>query len=176
MLCRATSARTLHSITRDAAFLGLTLNDYVAGFGSYFDSDPESGEWWQGRLIYELTLGSAGWWVDVEHPESMAAIRNGAGRLLRQAGVDRLTRATLSGESRIATTIVATWIKAQTLEDGSSPLGIRYASKVGHGYSWAYWPRANKSQDTMSSDGGTEIHGTNRDLLAAAHRFGLRTA
>lgn len=59
-------------------------------------------------------LDAAGWWVDFEHPDSIAAV--GAcvgGRLNDELGISRLTLGVLPRENRAATTMIATWIQDQ---------------------------------------------------------------
>lgn len=64
------------------------------------------------RNIYRLTLKESGRWVDVEHPDSIAAIGASIGkRLNTELGITQLTLGVLHGENRAATTMVAAWVR-----------------------------------------------------------------
>lgn len=99
--------------------------------------------WRTGRLAYDLSLPISGWFVDIEAPESIAAISNRCGDLLGAAGVSQLTTAHMHGEHRSLTTAIAGRIHGAVLGDGSYAHGIAYSSKHGHLWrNWAIWLRA----------------------------------
>lgn len=173
---------TKHPMQKDADFMGMSLDDYIKGVDDDWGNQVKRGclprHWRDRRSIYQLTLGSVGWWVDVENPDSIAAISAGIGAELHtEFGITQLTLGVLHGENRAATTMIATWIREQVLEGGNLPLGIRFASKHGGGYCWAYWLRRRDDGldgDDMSSDSGAEIHEHNPSLLAVTKRFGIK--
>ncbi|MGJ9404040.1 hypothetical protein [Arthrobacter sp. KK5.5] len=116
--------------------------------------------------------------MDVEHPETIAALGAGIGTGLHDGrGIDQLTLGVLHGENRAATTLVSTWIREQVLDDGSRPLGLRFRSKHGGGHCWAYWLRRRDDgleETAMVADPGTAIRSDNPALNAAARRFGIK--
>lgn len=87
--------------------------------------------WPDGRLLYSLRF-EPGRWVDIAHADSLGA-RNGAlGSLLYEVEVEEtLTLAEVSSGRREVTTILASWIRDQILDDGSYPMGIRFPSMHG---------------------------------------------
>lgn len=171
-----------HPMQKDADFMGMPLDDYVKGINDDWGNQVKLGclakHWRDRRNIYGLTLKVGGWWVDVEHPDSIAAVGAAIGeRLSDDLGITQLTLGVLHGENRAATTMAATWVREQVLEDGSYPLGIRFRSKHGGGYCWAYWLRrrdAGLDEVAMESDDGMQIHANNQDLLTVAKRFGIK--
>lgn len=172
----------VHPLQKDADFMGMALEEYLRSvdteWGNQLGLGALAKHWRNRRNIYELTLGSGGWWIDVEHPDSIAAIRAGLGALLHEErGLTQLTLGVLHGEDRAATAMVAAWIRKQVLEDGSLPLGIRFKSKHGGGDCWAYWLRRRDDGlegDAMVSDDGTPIHLHNPALKTVSRRFGIK--
>lgn len=70
--------------------------------------------------------------MDIEHPDSIAAVSSALGkRLFDELGFEQLTLGVLRGENRVATTMAATLVRGQVLDDGSYPLGITFRSKHG---------------------------------------------
>jgi hypothetical protein len=99
-------------------------------------------QWRDARNMYDLRLPGHGWFVEVEHADSLAAINKNLPTAAGTRGL--LTRGHLIGEDRSITTDVAAWVRAQTLDDGSLPHGIVYPSKHGSGIEWkcyAIWLR-----------------------------------
>jgi hypothetical protein len=75
--------------------------------------------WRNERLIYRLVLPETGWFVDIEHSDSIAAIIHSLQPALSMAGVQQLTTSHLRGENRALTTSIAEWIHKQVLDDGA---------------------------------------------------------
>ena len=171
-----------HPMQKDADFQGMTLDVYMrsiaAEWGNHMGPGFLAKQWRDLRSIYKLTLSSTGWWVDVEHPDSIAAISAGIGEQLHtQLGLKQLTLGVLHGEDRVATTMVSTWIRQQVLVDGSRPLGLRFKSKHGGGGCWAYWLRRRDDgldEINMTDDDGAQIHINNPSLQTVAKRFGIK--
>ncbi|WP_211878254.1 hypothetical protein [Pseudarthrobacter albicanus] len=171
-----------HPLQKDADFMGMSLDVYlrsvIAEWGNHVGPGFLAKHWRDRRSIYELTLGSTGWWVDVGHPDSIAAVSAGIGTQLHgELGLTQLSLGVLHGEDRAATTMVAAWIRKQILDDGSLPLGIRFKSKHGGGDCWAYWLRRRDDGldgDEMTSDDGAPISTRNTALQTVAGRFGIK--
>jgi len=125
------------------------------------------------RLLYRITLPTQGWWIDVEHPDSLAAIETALEPDLAALNVGALTVAALRGEDRHITTTVARWAQGLHLDDGTLPLGITYGSKHGTGRCWAYW-LTDTTPPGLACDEGAAITETDADLRRVTDRFRIR--
>lgn len=118
--------------------------------------------WRHERKLYSLRLPAEGYFVDVEAAESISAIS-------RALCIEWLTVGALRGEDRALTTRVAEWLWHIKLDDGSSPHGIRYASKHGSDwFCWAVWLRlmddgGSASDEPTLADSGTAIESSDRN-------------
>lgn len=134
--------------------------------------------WRAARALYELRLPKQGWWVELEHPDSLAAAEDILGARLAELGVESLTVATLRGEEREVTALIARWLRALVLDDGDQAHGIRFGSKHATGTCWAYWLRQVHghpvASEALTSDGGSAIDDADADLRRVADRFGLQ--
>lgn len=91
--------------------------------------------WREARRLYELTLPTNGWLVDLRVSASLAAMNKSAelmSTLTPMLSGQELILGDLSGRDRELTTRVAEWIHRRTLEDGQLPHGIVYSSKWGN--------------------------------------------
>ncbi len=139
--------------------------------------------WRDGRLLYSLQL-EAGPWVDIAHSDTLAALNRALGSLLYEVEVkETLTLAEITSGRREVTTILASWIRDQLLDDGSYPMGIRFPSKhgavgQGNGYCWAFWLRradVGLADDPVTADAGTEIRENNPAYTYALEHHGIRS-
>ena len=134
-------------LAKDAAALGLSLQVLVDAIAEEWGERYFMGTgclpaiWRDERSLYRIRLPEHGWWVDIEHPDSIAALAHHLEAALTACGITQLTTAHLRGDSRRITVAVAEWVRAQVLDDGAMSLGIRFGSKHGSGSSWAYWMR-----------------------------------
>lgn len=84
---------------------------------------------------------------------------------------------------REVTTLLASWVRDQILDDGSYPMGIRFPSKhgavgQGNGYCWAFWLRRvdiGLTDDPVTTDAGTQIHEHDPAYTYALERHGIRS-
>jgi hypothetical protein len=91
---------------------------------------------WRGeRRLYKLTLPPDGWFVDVCHSDSLAAIDRHLRPLLDEHAVEQATQAALLGENRELTTSISAWIWNLTFDDGSRSHGVKFPSKHGADFS-----------------------------------------
>ncbi|HEY5846594.1 MAG TPA: hypothetical protein VIU11_06945 [Nakamurella sp.] len=144
--------------------------------------------WRLSRLEYKLQLPTFGWFVDIQHPDSIATITDSKGSLLQSLDVDddvneEPAEQQLS-ESRTVTTAIARWVRGRILFDGSRPHGIVYPSK--HRFNgtvpvcWAIWlrhvdeGRSHLCEPTKADD-GAEVRrlDQNQPLLTVAKAFNL---
>ena len=115
-------------------------------------------DWLGHRRLYEVTTTRSGWLVDVHAAETLNAINDAlvwTTRLVAPAGqhLEPLTLHKLFSENRHLTMRIATWIRGLVLDDGSLPVGIRYASKRGADLDvYAIWLRALDDGRPLTSE------------------------
>lgn len=99
-------------------------------------------DWQMGRSIYSIQLPTQGWWVQIDHADTFAALEAVAPTVpgLTER-LQLITAGDVTGEDRSLTTLLAHLIRTQDLDDASQPLGISYPSKTLMGRCWAYWDR-----------------------------------
>lgn len=148
------------SIAKAAESIGWDVDEYIAQVLADAKTNGIDVPWgisvdWQmDRSIYEIRLPRNGWWVQIDHADTLAALEEYvptvAGMTER---VKLLTSGAIEGEDRDLTTLLAHTIRELTLDDGSEPLGISYQSKSLQGRCWAYWDRrADAGLPTGSND------------------------
>jgi hypothetical protein len=99
-------------------------------------------DWQMDRSIYEIKLPGEGWWVRIDHVDTIAALERLTPTVAGTTEqVKLLTSGAVESENRDLTTLLAQVIRQQHLFDGSEPLGISYQSKTLMGRCWAYWDR-----------------------------------
>lgn len=103
--------------------------------------------WREGRRLYELEF-AGGWWIDISHAATLASLNDSIGCHLYDDGVlpQTLTLSEVTSGDRLATTLLASYVREQVLDDGSYPMGIRFPSKhgatgEGEGHCYAFWLR-----------------------------------
>lgn len=92
--------------------------------------------WHAERAVYRLALPSDGWWVLLEHPDSLAAIEFALGEHLASGGVSALDVAVLRGGQREATVLMAGWIRQQggASSNGAGSCARHSVASSGVGY------------------------------------------
>ncbi|RUQ07163.1 hypothetical protein D8M35_06385 [Curtobacterium sp. HSID17257] len=161
----------------DAAAVGLTLEEFLADVASDWDerSFMQTGtlprSWRDDRTVLSLEHPSTGWYVDVEHPDTLSAIEPSLRSHLLVGGWSSFTTAVLRSDDRSVTTAVADLVHDAVLDDQTHPLGIHFGSK--HGESWcrATWLDRTRDLSVLSS---RAIELGDPDFRTATHRFGLR--
>lgn len=165
------------SLAKDAAFLGLEVADLVATVEHEWQDrgHPPPGHvgkgWRTERAMYEIPLPDKGWWVLLEHPDSIAAAEAALEDQLASVGVGELDVAVLRGHNRDATVLLASWVCDAVLDDGSKAHGIRFESRHATGGVWAHWIRPDGRGSVYV---GTAIDESDEDLVRVADRIGLR--
>lgn len=168
-------------LVKDAEVLGMTLEDYLEEISSEWAERDFMGlgsvpaGWRHDRGMYVITLPDEGWWIDIEHPDSIAALEHHAGATMRMHDIPSLTTAHLRGDNRSLTTTLGAYALSEPLDDGTRPRGIHFGSKHG-----AYWCKAvlmdavhNRPGDliALSPD---PILVTDPDLERVASRYRIR--
>lgn len=165
-------------LSEDAAFHDMTLEAYIEEIAMEWSERDFMGlgavpaGWRFDRGMIPVVIPDA-WLIDIEHPDSIAAIETSMGEELGRLGVEHLTTGTLRGEAREITTAIADHLHGMTLDTGLPSQGIHFGSK--HGASWckAFWLDHPATPDilTLSPE---PIHVTDEALRAAADRFRIR--
>lgn len=171
-------------LQKDAQALGMTLEEFYEEVAqqwqeaSFMNSGTLPRAWRTERLIHIVELPFPGWWVDVEHPDTIAAVETAIPDTLKELGVVHLDTAVLRSGKREVTTAVAELIRDQILFDGSETLGIQFGSRHGGFVNWAVWLRAHDaglaSDDGLVLLGSSAIEFNDPDLEAASRRFRIK--
>lgn len=114
----------------------------------HWDTHNVAARWRHDRRLYSLALPADGWFVHVEHADSIAVVNDALGPHIaglasgHRPAFAQLTTEALRGEDRHVSTTIAEWIHQQTLDDGNRPHGVYYGSKLGADWGcWAIWLR-----------------------------------
>ncbi|TFV98770.1 hypothetical protein [Orlajensenia leifsoniae] len=175
---------TADPLAADAEAVGMTVEEFVRDVSrewserGFMSKGALPALWRDVRGINEIITPSNGWWIDIEDPDSMAALEAhpGIASEIRLAGVDALTTADLRGPYRPLTTGIADELRLLTLDDGSKPVGIHFGSKWGGGWCRAIWlPEEDAAYELELLALSPEPILVNDGRLATvAQRFGLR--
>lgn len=138
---RAERAQIAHT----AQSIGMTVDEYIQAVIAEAKANGVEAPWaisvdWQlERSIYEIRLPRQGWWVRIDHPDTLKALEELAAATAGAMGqVTMLTATEVTGPNRDLTTLLAHVIRSQMLDDGHEPLGIVYQSRTLTGNCWAY--------------------------------------
>lgn len=176
-------------LEKDARAIGMTLEQFYNAVAKdwrerqfmHTGTIPQS--WRERREIRTVSLPFPGWWVDIEHPDSIAAIASSLDGDLESLGVKELDTAVLRGQDRGVTTRIAERVRETIVFDGSEPLGIVYGSRHGGYDNWAVWLRRQDTgidrigadgSDGLSSLSTGPIRFNDPDLEAASGRFQIK--
>jgi len=161
----------------DAEAIGMTIEEFLEEIASEWGERNFMGlgavpaKWRELRAIHQILLPQTGWWVDVEHPDSIAAINEGLAGFLAGQGIPALDTSHLRGSNRSVTTTIAAFTQGRTLDDGTSPVGVHFGSRHGGAWCKAIWLH----EDTELIPLGPEpVLVTDPDLAAAADNFRIR--
>ena len=125
--------------------------------------------------MYEVALPTTGWWVLLEHPDSIAVAEAALEDQLASVGVGELDVAVLRGANRDATVLLATWASTVLLDDGGMARGIRFDSRHATVVAWACWMRESDAGATLEVvRAKTTIEETDEDLARVAARMGIK--
>ncbi|MBW0254478.1 MULTISPECIES: RES domain-containing protein [unclassified Cellulomonas] len=124
---------------------GYSVEEYVeAVLGQSAENDVDrpwsvSCRWQYARSIYQVWMPTSGWWVQIDHADTLMAIQ--AAQPSIPGLPDDLWSGALESADRGVTTLVAEWIRGLELDDGTRPLGIWFQSRTLMGRCWAWWDR-----------------------------------
>ncbi|MCJ1698396.1 RES family NAD+ phosphorylase [Rathayibacter festucae] len=169
-------------VEKDAAALGLTREEFLEIAAAEWQESSCMGigavprQWRTERRMFRVETAGSGTLIDVEHPDSIAAIEPRVEGVLARHGIRALTTAVLRGDDRIVTTAIALSLRRITVDDGSVPQGIHFGSKWGGGWCRAVWLPGD--EDEWSTDlrslSGEDILATDEHLIRASERFRVR--
>lgn len=168
MAYKSPAACKYAALAEEAAFLGVgidELKDELRQNG--IPIDGLDADWRLDRQIYLLEFPSLTW-VDLTAPETVSRIR-AAGF----AAANRFTISDLTGDDRTLTTAVATWIRAQTLDTGHQPAGLRYPSKFGVAEGDHCWAGYIEGSGFAGRCSGEAFRADDPDLVMAINRTGV---
>lgn len=180
---------TVDPLEKDARALGMTLEEFYEAVAkdweerSFMNTGALPRIWRDRREIRTVSLPFPGWWVHIEHPDSIAALARGLSEELGSLGVGDLDTAVLRSKDRAVTTAIAEHLRGLTLFDGSEALGIVYGSRHGAYSNWAVWlrrqdqgldPEGEDGSDGLRSLTASPVHFNDPDLEAASGRFQIK--
>lgn len=132
----------------DAAAVGMTLHEFLEQVeqewseACFMRTGNLPASWRHARALYAMDMPSHGYWIDITHGDTLAAIDAALGQRLVDIGYPNgLTVSDVLSDDRELTVRVATLLRDHVLEDGSEPLGVIFPSKRGFGACYAYWMR-----------------------------------
>lgn len=144
------------ALQADADSIGVTVEEYMTKVRTQAIANGRERPWavsvdWQmSRCLHRVAMPANGWWVQIDHKETLNRLGLDLAGPLKQAGVPLLTLSGTTGENRAVTTLLAEHVRGLTLFDGSLPLGIQFTSKSGYGICWAWWDR--RADDGLMPD------------------------
>ena len=168
-------------LAKDAEALGMSVEEFIEEIAAEWAERDFMGlgsvpaGWRHDRGMYVIELPSDGWWIDIEHPDSIAALEVHGGSTMRMHDVTALTTAHLRGDNRSLTTTLAEYAYRAPLDDGTYPRGIHFGSKHG-----AYWCKAVLMEEGNNRPGDLlalspePILVTDSDLERVASRYRIR--
>lgn len=165
----------------DAAALGLTRNDLLEILSVEWSEADFMGvgavpqQWRADRAIFRISgVGDAAY-IDVEHPDSIAAIERELGDVLAGEGITSLTTAILRGENRLVTTSIARHLRHIKVEDGRHVRGIQFGSKFGGAWCRAIWmPENDAVACGVTADAEDRVLVSDEALARACERLRIR--
>ncbi|WP_454299550.1 hypothetical protein [Salana multivorans] len=131
------------------------------------------------RLIYPVRLPSPGWFIDMDHGDTLSAIgREMDSDLSRLGYTEPLELSHVLGNDRCLTLAIAEHLKNLHLFDGTAPIGVRWTSKLGWGKNYAVWMRRTDNGEDPEADGlsagkGEPIRDDDPDFKHILRSFGL---
>lgn len=182
LICPDTGA--VDPLHRDAEALGMSLEEFYEEVASqwqeksFMSSGTLPRQWRTQRQLHIIELPFPGWWIDIEHPETLSAIEAAIPDTLKDLGVRHVDTGLLRSNRREVTTAIADHLRELVLYDGSYAQGVRYASGHGGFVNWAVWLR-DYDLKVPGADGllhlsESPIYFNDPDLEAASRRFRLK--
>jgi hypothetical protein len=165
----------------DAAAVGLKREEFLEIIAQEWQEANFMGvgaiprQWRTDRLMYQVYGQGDGWYIDVEHPDTLSVLEEQLHDVLASEGVKTLTTAVLRGENRRITTAVGGLLRLCELDVGKAK-GIEFGSKFGGGWCRAIWVPAEGQDWTVDivALSGEPILVIDEHLARASERFRIR--
>lgn len=169
-------------LAADASAVGMTRDEFIEAIADEWAASSFMGvgavpaSWRQDRGMYVIHALPGGWWIDLDHPDTISRLEQELEPLLIEEGVKALTTSILEGENRRITTAIGELLRRIELDDGSSARGLQFRSKHGGAWCRAIWlpgPDEDWAADltALSPD---RILVTDESLARACERFRIR--
>lgn len=166
----------------DAAALGITRDEFLEEVAeqwadrSFMGVGAVPASWRYERGMYEVFAQPGGWWIDIDHPDTIAQLEDSIEGLLIEEGVKTLTTSVLTGDNRRITTAIGALLQRCELDDGSQARGLQFRSKFGGAWCRAIWLPA--VEDDWAADlvalSPDRILLSDEHLARASERFRIR--
>lgn len=169
------------ALEADAAAAGFTVDQYIKAVIDHTDRAGVDRPWaigadWQmARCLHKVSMPSDGWWVRIDHRETMNQLTLDLASL-KPFDVETVKLSIVTHPDRAVTTHLADHIRNSRLFDASAPLGIVYPSNLGYGTCYAWWDRRADDGLTPGVNDPSTIEDFNVDTLgfrAIAKAFSL---
>lgn len=172
-------------LEKDAAALGMKREEFLEAVAEEWSIEQFMGigavprQWRTDRQLYRVYCETRGWFIDVEHPNTISWLegQTEVASRLSDYKIPALTTAVLRGENRQVTTLVGTLLRQTILDTGLPALGIQFGSKFGSGWCRAIWmPRPNTEDwgPDLIELSGEQILATDEHLARACEWFRIR--
>jgi len=166
----------------DAAALGITRDEFLEEVADQWAASGFMGigavpaSWRHDRGLFVVNPVGGGWWIDIDHPDTISRLEVALEALLVDEGISALTTAVLEGENRRVTTAVGNLLRRVKLDDGTTARGLQFRSKHGGAWCRAIW--LPEPTDTWGADltalSPERILATDEALAKACERFRIK--
>jgi hypothetical protein len=173
---------TVDPLEADAAALGMTRNEFLEEFAAQWAEQSFMGlgavpaSWRYERGMYEVYAQPGGWWIDIDHPDTIAHLETAIENLLADQNVKTLTTSVLTGDNRHITTAIGALLRRCELDDGTQARGLQFRSKFGGAWCRAIW--LPNEEDLWSAElvalSADRILLSDEHLARASERFRIR--
>lgn len=166
---------------RDALALGMTVPEYRQALAADENERPflASGYlpegWRDAREMYEVVFPSDAWLIEIEDANTVQHLRTERAQQLSALGCHDLTNADLRGESRVLTTMIATYLRDLKLDTEQPAAGLQYGSKRTGGWARAIWLGDDSAEDGqfLQATSGEPLYSTRPSFVQALNLLGL---
>ncbi len=172
---------TADPLEADAAALGMTRNEFLEEVAAQWAEQSFMGlgaapaSWRHDRGIYEVYAQPGGWWIDIDHPDTIALLEESLESLLIVERVKTLTTSVLTGDNRRITTAIGELLRQCVLDDGSQARGLQFRSKFGGAWCRAIWlPGEDDGEADLVALSPDRILLSDEHLARASERFRIR--
>lgn len=169
-------------LAADAAAIGMSREEFLESIADEWAASSFMGlgavpaSWRHDRGMYEIFALPGGWWIDIDHPDTISRLEQELESLLVREGVTALTTAVLEGDNRRITTTIGERLRRIELDDGSSARGLQFHSKHAGAWCRAIWlPGAGEDWSAdLTALSPERVLVSDEHLARACERFRIR--